>query len=69
MTGINKSLARATDENTPGEVTYHIVMWIMETHEDQTPEDSGRAFAARLTVATGPEGTGVTAVFSSNGTE
>ena len=69
LTGINKTLAKAIDENTPSKVTYHIVTWIMETHEDQTHEDSGRKFAARLTVATGPEGTGITGVFSSAGTE
>lgn len=69
LTGINKTLAKAIDENTPSKVTYHIVTWIMETHEDQTLEDSGRSFAARLTVSTGPEGTGITGVFSSAGTE
>lgn len=66
---INKTLDKAVDEETPSEVTYHIVTWIMETHEDQTHEDSGRKFAARLNVSTGPEGTGITGVFSSAGTE
>lgn len=69
LEGINKSLERATDENTPGEVTYSIVTWIMETHEDQTHEDSGRTFAAKLIVSTGPDGTGITGVFASGGTE
>lgn len=69
LTGINKTLGKAIDEETPSKVTYHIVTWIMETHEDQTLEDSGRSFAARLTVATGPEGTGITGVLTSAGTE
>lgn len=69
LTNINKTLAKATNETTPSEVTYHIVIWIMERHEDQTNEDSGKIFGSQLTVSTGPEGTGITGIFSSAGTE
>lgn len=66
---LNKPLVKATNEETPSEVTYHIVMWIMEIHDDQTEEDSGKLFSSKLTVSTGPEGTGITGVFASTGTE
>lgn len=69
LTNINKTLPKTTDENNPSKVTYHIVLWIMEIHDDQTAEDSGKLFTSKLTVSTGPEGTGITGVFASTGTE
>ena len=45
-------------------------MWIMETHVDQTEEDSGRIFASTLYVTTTTEGsTGITGTFSAFGRE
>lgn len=69
LTNLNKSLLRSTDEENPSKVTYHIVLWVNETHDDQTEEDSGKVFAAKVTAATGPEGTGITGVFTATGTE
>lgn len=70
LTGINKTLPKATDENTPSTVTYSIVMWIMETHAPQNDSDSGKVFAATLKVtASGANGGGITGVISASGTE
>lgn len=69
LTNLNKDLPRTTDETNPSKVTYHIVLWINETHDDQTEVDSGKVFAAKVTAATGPEGTGITGVFTATGTE
>ena len=70
LTGINKDLEGTTDKSNPSKVTYSIVMWIMETHVDQTEEDSGRIFASTLYVTTTTEGsTGITGTFSAFGRE
>lgn len=70
LTNINKTLGKATDENTPAEVTYSIVIWIMETGENQTDEDSGKVFAGSLQVtASGANGKGITGTFSAAGVE
>lgn len=66
---INTTLAKATDENTPTAVTYHIVMWVMEIDDDQTTGDSGKTYAGTLQVTNGPDGKGITAVFATGGTE
>ena len=70
LTGINKKLAKAVDENTPSTVTYSIVMWIMETNKPQNTSDGGKIFAATLNVtASGADGGGITGVISASGTE
>lgn len=70
LTEINKTLPKATDEKTPSTVKYSIVMWIMETGENQTTEDSGKRFAATLNVnASGEEGKGITGTLSVTGVE
>jgi len=74
LTGI-KELPRATkgdgpNEVIPSEATYSIIMWIDETGKDQTKQDSGQIFAAKLNVMTsGEDGGGITGVFSAGGTE
>lgn len=70
LTGINKDLEGTTDKDNPSKVTYSIVMWIMETHVDQTKDDSGRIFASTLYVTTSAEGTtGITGTISAFGRE
>lgn len=70
LTNINKTLEKTTDEENPSSATYTIVLWIMETGEDQTSEDSGKVFAGTLYVsASGADGKGITGVFSTSGVE
>lgn len=70
LTEINNTLAKATNADTPSTVTYSIVMWIMETNENQNTTDGGKVFAATLNVkASGVNGNGITGVISASGTE
>ena len=70
LTNINTTLAKATDNQTPSTVTYHIVIWIMENDENQTETDSGKLFAATLKAqASGANGRGITGVISASGTD
>lgn len=70
LENINKILPKAPDENTPSEVTYSIVLWIMETGENQTEQDSNQVFGGTLHVNTsGADGNGITGVFSAGGVE
>ena len=68
--GINKTLPKATDKNTPSEVTYSIVIWVDEIKANQTTQDSGQVFAGGIVVnASGADGKGITGVFSAGGVE
>lgn len=69
LTGINNTLPKAIDEDTPSKVTYSIVMWIMETHTPQNESDSGKSFSATLKVSSGEDGKGITGKLSASGTE
>ncbi len=70
LEGINKVLPKATDKDNPSKVTYSIVMWVMETGEDQTHQDSNQLFAGAINVtASGANGQGITGVFSVGGIE
>jgi hypothetical protein len=70
LTNINTTLAKATNDQTPSTVTYHIVIWIMENNENQTETDSGKLFAATLKAqASGANGRGITGVISASGTD
>lgn len=72
---INDVIPKATKNEETGEIipstaTYSIVMWIMETGEDQTKADGKKMFAASLTVNVGSaNGGGITGVFSAGGIE
>lgn len=70
LTGLADKLEKAQDENNPSTVTYSIVMWIMETRQNQNTSDGGKMFAAKLTAsASGPDGQGVTGIISAVGVE
>ena len=70
FTNINKTLPRTTDEENKSSVTYTIVLWIMETGDNQTDQDGGKLFASTLHVsASGADGKGITGVFSTSGVE
>lgn len=74
ITGINDTLQRATtdpstNEIIPSTLTYSIVMWIMETGENQNDQDSNKMFAAKLEVASGANGNGITGVIAVVGNE
>ena len=70
LTNINKTLPKAPDEENPSKVTYTIVMWIMETGQNQNEQDGGKVFASTLNVeASGADGKGITGVFSVGGIE
>lgn len=72
---IQATLPKATKDEETGEVipstaTYSIVMWIMETGQDQTKADGKKVFAASLKVNVGSaDGGGITGVFSAGGVE
>lgn len=70
LTGVNKTLPKATDENTPSTATYSIVLWVDEIEQNQTIQDSGQIFAGGIVVtASGAEGNGITGVFSAGGVD
>lgn len=70
LKNFNPILPKASETNPEGKATYSIVLWIMEIDAPQNNEDSGKAFAANITVTTsGVEGKGITGTFSSTGTE
>lgn len=69
LEGLNATLPEATDENTPSEKTYSIVIWVDEINKDQTNQDSGKVFAAGIVASAGGEGNGITGVFSAAGVE
>ena len=70
LEGINNTLNRATDSETPSTVTYSLVMWIMENHQNQNATDGGKMFATTLNVkASGSNGNGITGVIAAAGTE
>ncbi len=70
LTNISQTIGKAIDENTPAKVTYSIVLWIMETHADQTKEDSNKSFAGGITVTSGTYGNnGITGIVAAFGTE
>lgn len=46
----------ASTSTTIGKVSYDIVMWLDETYENQTEEDSGKTFKATLNITSGYEG-------------
>lgn len=70
LDGINATLPKAIDENTPSTVTYSIVLWVDEINANQTTQDSGQMFAGGIVVnASGANGNGITGVFSASGVE
>lgn len=74
LTNINKTLAKATlnddEEVVPSSVTYHLVMWIMETHDIQNESDGGKVYAGTMHVsASGADGKGITGMISAAGVE
>lgn len=75
LTPLSTTLAKATtDKDTgdviPSEVTYSIIIWILETGEDQTAQDSNQVFAGGINVsASSANGQGITGVFSAGGEE
>ena len=75
LDGINVKLPKATKDQKTGDVipstaTYSIIIWIMETGEDQTIEDSSQVFAGTIQVESiGADGGGITGVFSAGGEE
>ena len=64
-------LPKSSDGVTKSSLTYSIVLWIMEIHDDQTEEDSGKIFASTLQVSAGDNVTGnkITGSFASAGVE
>ena len=59
-----------TDEVIPSRGTYSIVLWVQEIDKNQTEQDSGKIFAATLSVMASYEGGGgITGVFAVGGTE
>jgi len=75
LSSINDTLEKATkDDNTkevtPSKVTYTLVIWINETHKDQTSQDSGKSFAGGITVkASSADGYGIRGIISAAGVE
>ena len=70
LTNINNTLPRATDSEHPSKVTYSIVMWVDEIHENQNDADGGKMFSATLrATASGANGGGITGVIVSAGTD
>lgn len=73
--GIDVKLPKATvDEGTgkvvPSTATFSIILWIMETGQNQTEADGNRVFAGGVVVeSSGAEGGGITGVFSAGGEE
>lgn len=73
--GIDVKLPKAEVDETSGKVlpataTYSIIMWIMETGENQTKTDGNRLFAGGIVVESiGADGGGITGVFSAGGEE
>ena len=70
LSDINTTLSRAIDSEHPSTVTYSIVMWVDETHENQNESDSGKLFAAMLkAIVSGANGRGITGVITSAGND
>lgn len=75
ITGINVTLPKAQiDENTgkviPTEATFSIILWIMETGENQTREDANQVFAGTVTIqSSGANGGGITGMLTAGGEE
>lgn len=73
--GIEVKLDKASVDASTGKVvpttaTYSIIMWIMETGENQTQSDGNRLFAGGIVVeSSGADGGGITGVFSAGGEE
>jgi len=68
--GMNETLPKAINKDTPSQATYSIVMWVEEIDEDQTSQDSGQIFAGGIIVETaGAEGNGITGVFTAGGVD
>lgn len=64
-------LPKSPDGQNKSSLTFSIVLWINEIHDDQTKEDSGKVFASTLQIAAGDNITGnkITGSFTSAGTE
>lgn len=73
--GINVTLPKATiDETTgkviPSEATFSIILWIMETGENQTREDASQVFAGTVVIqSSGINGGGITGTLTAGGEE
>lgn len=68
--GLNETIPKAINENTPSKATYSIVMWVEEIGEDQTTQDSGQIFAGGIIIeAGGSDGNGITGVFTAGGVD
>lgn len=70
LKGLEKTLPKAKDENTPSEATFSIIIWVDEIKTNQTTQDSGQVFAGGVVAnASGSDGRGITGVFSAAGVE
>lgn len=75
LSGIDITLPKATeDEKTgeiiPSEATFSIILWIMETGENQTIEDASQVFAGTITIqSSGENGGGITGMLTAGGEE
>lgn len=70
LDGINKTLPKSEDKDNPSSVTYSMVLWIMETGENQTTQDSKQFFGGLINVSvSGADGQGINGVFSVVGVE
>lgn len=68
--GLNETLPKATNADTPSKATYSIVMWVEEIDVDQTTQDSGQIFAGGIIIETaGTDGNGITGVFTAGGVD
>ena len=70
LTNLNQTLNKSASLQNLTSVTYTIVFWINEIHDNQTSEDSGKLFAATLYANSTYNGSGgITAVVSLAGNE
>ncbi len=70
LSNLSQTLEKSIDSEHLTSVTYTIVFWIDEIHDDQTVDDSGKLFASTVYVnSSNNDGNGLTAVVSLSGTE
>ena len=68
--GVEETVPKAIDKNTPGRATFSIILWVEEIHSDQTKQDSGQVFAGKIKVDTrNSAGSGITGVFTAGGVD
>lgn len=70
LSNLSQTMVKSVDSEHITSVTYTIVFWIDEIHDDQTDDDSGKLFASTVYVNSSFNGgNGITAVVSLSGTE